>query len=148
MIFERSGSETPKEVSSCRTLIRCHYSLFAEPYLLLKILLQPREQPTFPLLSQLIDDMLRKDYCFDIALPRLPARKVLEETGQLEPRISILQDEFDAQALQVGDVEEGSLERMWGGLESQLGGSRLYITTGGEGGCGSGNKRVGCACAT
>ncbi|KAK2076439.1 hypothetical protein QBZ16_000964 [Prototheca wickerhamii] len=48
-------------------------------------------------IDQVVDDMLHKDHCFDIALPRLPARRVLEETGQIEPRVSLLQDEFEAQ---------------------------------------------------
>ncbi|KAL6768334.1 hypothetical protein ACKKBF_B38735 [Auxenochlorella protothecoides x Auxenochlorella symbiontica] len=49
--------------------------------------------------DQVVDDMLTRDYCFDIALPRLPARKVLEEAGQLQPRVSVLDEEFDEQAL-------------------------------------------------
>ena len=59
----------------------------------------PSGSPCSFLLSslQVVDDMLHKDYCFDIALPRLPARRVLEETGQIEPRVSLLQDEFEAQ---------------------------------------------------
>lgn len=30
---------------------------------------------------QIIDQMLRKDYLFDIALPRLPGRRTLEQVG-------------------------------------------------------------------
>ena len=55
----------------------------------------PRPRP------QLIDDMLRKDRLFSIALPRLPARTMLERTGQLEPRVSVLDEEFDEAALEV-----------------------------------------------
>lgn len=46
-------------------------------------------------IDEVIDDMLRKDYLFSIALPKLPARHVLEETGQLDCRASVLADEFD-----------------------------------------------------
>lgn len=46
-------------------------------------------------IDQLIDEMLRSDYMFHIALPRLPPRPSLEKIGQLEPRVSILQEEFD-----------------------------------------------------
>jgi len=45
--------------------------------------------------DELVDEMLRRDYMFAIALPRLPLRKVLEDNGQLEPRSSVLQAEFE-----------------------------------------------------
>ncbi len=50
---------------------------------------------------QLIDAMLTKDRLFTIALPRLPARLTLERAGQLEPRVSVLDEEFDEAALEV-----------------------------------------------
>lgn len=50
--------------------------------------------------DELVDDMLRKDYCFDIALPRLPARMYLEKQKLIEPRISLLEDDFDEEALE------------------------------------------------
>ena len=46
--------------------------------------------------DELVDELLRRDYMFAIALPRLSMRKVLEENGQLEPRSSVLQSEFEA----------------------------------------------------
>ena len=46
--------------------------------------------------DELIDDMLRKDYLFDIALPRVPARSVLEKSNGLEKRLSVLDEEFQA----------------------------------------------------
>jgi len=46
-------------------------------------------------IDELIDQMLRGDYLFHIALPRLPARHSLEKNGQLEPRVSVLDDEFE-----------------------------------------------------
>jgi pre-mRNA-splicing factor 38A len=46
-------------------------------------------------IDELIDQMLRGDYLFHIALPRLPARHSLEKIGQLEPRVSVLDDEFE-----------------------------------------------------
>ncbi|GAB4815254.1 hypothetical protein N2152v2_002300 [Parachlorella kessleri] len=51
-------------------------------------------------MDEVIDQMLRKDYLFDIALPRLPSRVTLERVGQLEPRISVLDKEFDEAALE------------------------------------------------
>lgn len=54
-------------------------------------------------IDALIDDMLRRDYLFDIALPRLPSRQALEKAAQLEPRVSVLEEEFNEAAL----AEEG-----------------------------------------
>jgi hypothetical protein len=54
-----------------------------------------------PLPLQLIDEMLHKDRLFTISLPRLPSRVMLERAGQLEPRISVLDEEFDEAALEV-----------------------------------------------
>lgn len=46
-------------------------------------------------MDEIVDEMLRRDHLFNIAMPRLPQRKILEETGQLGPKESILQGEFD-----------------------------------------------------
>jgi pre-mRNA-splicing factor 38A len=50
-------------------------------------------------IDSLIDDMLRKDYMFDIALPRLPSRQALEKASQLDARVSVLEEEFNEAAL-------------------------------------------------
>lgn len=42
-----------------------------------------------------VDDMLRKDFLFDISLPRIPLRIMLERSKALEPRVSILAEDFD-----------------------------------------------------
>lgn len=48
-------------------------------------------------IDDIVDQMLTRDYLFNIALPRLQERSVLETTGQLPgPRVSQMQDEFDA----------------------------------------------------
>ena len=51
----------------------------------------------FSLLSidELIDHLLNDEYVFNIAMPRLTARGALEATGQLPPRTSSMQKEFD-----------------------------------------------------
>lgn len=51
--------------------------------------------------DELIDAMLQQDRLFTISLPRLPSRLMLENSGQLEPRISVLDEEFDEAALEV-----------------------------------------------
>ena len=43
--------------------------------------------------DEFIHDLLSKDYMCDIALPRIPHRQVLETAGQIEPRLSLLEDE-------------------------------------------------------
>ncbi|EFN52507.1 hypothetical protein CHLNCDRAFT_49093 [Chlorella variabilis] len=58
--------------------------------------------------DELIDAMLHKDRLFGIALPRLPARTTLEGAGQLEPRISVLDEEFDEAALEEQQEEQAA----------------------------------------
>jgi hypothetical protein len=53
-------------------------------------------------MDSLVDQMLHGDYLFNIALPRLPSRITMEKLGQLEPRMSVLDEEFDEAALEVG----------------------------------------------
>ncbi|CAN6468281.1 unnamed protein product [Victoria cruziana] len=45
--------------------------------------------------DEFIDELLTKDYSCDIALPRVPKRWTLESGGQLEPRRSALEDDFE-----------------------------------------------------
>ncbi|KAG7671611.1 putative Pre-mRNA-splicing factor 38A [Nannochloris sp. 'desiccata'] len=70
-------------------------------------------------IDELIDQMLRGDYLFHIALPRLPARHSLEKIGQLEPRVSVLNDEFEEevrneQAARVAAEEAAAREEQEG----------------------------------
>lgn len=45
--------------------------------------------------DEFIDELLTTDYACDVALPRVPKRWTLEATGQLEPRRSALEDDFE-----------------------------------------------------
>ncbi|KAG5191607.1 PRP38 family-domain-containing protein, partial [Tribonema minus] len=49
--------------------------------------------------DEIIDELLRGDHSFDIALPHLPKRGALEETGALKPRISVLEDAWEEEEL-------------------------------------------------
>ncbi|EFJ50971.1 hypothetical protein VOLCADRAFT_57539 [Volvox carteri f. nagariensis] len=60
--------------------------------------------------DEVVDDMLRKDFLFDIALPRVPARLTLEKLTQLDPRISVL-DEEDAPPHQEREYREPPRDR-------------------------------------
>eukprot|EP00201_Polytomella_parva_P015238 CAMPEP_0175068512 /NCGR_PEP_ID=MMETSP0052_2-20121109/17713_1 /TAXON_ID=51329 ORGANISM="Polytomella parva, Strain SAG 63-3" /NCGR_SAMPLE_ID=MMETSP0052_2 /ASSEMBLY_ACC=CAM_ASM_000194 /LENGTH=469 /DNA_ID=CAMNT_0016335549 /DNA_START=44 /DNA_END=1453 /DNA_ORIENTATION=+ len=68
--------------------------------------------------DEVVDDMLRKDFLFDIALPRLPMRKALEKADQLPPRESALDEEFDEAIL---DLEAQEAAQEAAALQAQLG---------------------------
>jgi pre-mRNA-splicing factor 38A len=48
-------------------------------------------------MDEFADRLLREPYCFDLALPHLPKRSVLEEQRRLRPRRSILEQEWEAE---------------------------------------------------
>ncbi|KAF3553738.1 hypothetical protein F2Q69_00017774 [Brassica cretica] len=45
--------------------------------------------------DEVIEELLTKDYSCDIAMPRLKKRCTLEQNGALEPRKSVLEDDFE-----------------------------------------------------
>jgi len=55
--------------------------------------------------DEIIDKLLLEDYYFDISLPRILKRKILEDQGVLEPRRSPLED-LDNLDIQLDDSEE------------------------------------------
>jgi len=55
--------------------------------------------------DEIIDKLLIEDYYFDISLPRILKRKILEDQGVLEPRRSPLED-LDNLDIQLDDSEE------------------------------------------
>uniref|UniRef100_A0A131XTF8 Pre-mRNA-splicing factor 38 n=2 Tax=Ixodes ricinus TaxID=34613 RepID=A0A131XTF8_IXORI len=46
-------------------------------------------------MDELIDELLREERAADVILPRIQKRHVLEETNELDPRISALEDDVD-----------------------------------------------------
>jgi len=46
-------------------------------------------------IDEMVDQLLTQEYVFNIAMPRLQARSVLEGTGQLPPRTSTMQEVFE-----------------------------------------------------
>jgi pre-mRNA-splicing factor 38A len=68
--------------------------------------------------DELVDEMLRRDYVFAIALPRLPLRKVLEDNGQLEPRSSVLQAEFEEMVCAPKNRGDGGRSLEWPEMEA------------------------------
>lgn len=46
-------------------------------------------------MDELIDELLKSERVFDVILPRIQKREVLEELNQIEPRVSALEDDLD-----------------------------------------------------
>ncbi|XP_064479471.1 pre-mRNA-splicing factor 38A-like [Ornithodoros turicata] len=46
-------------------------------------------------MDEFIDELLREERAVDVILPRIQKREVLEETNELDPRISALEDDLD-----------------------------------------------------
>ena len=58
-------------------------------------------------MDEFIDQLLTEDLVCDIALPTLPKRLNMEDLGQLQPRVSALEDEFNSDedlARKAGDI--------------------------------------------
>ncbi|KAK9802824.1 hypothetical protein WJX73_002915 [Symbiochloris irregularis] len=51
-------------------------------------------------MDEVVERLVKDDYLFDIALPRIPIRMTLETTGNLEPWVSALDEQFDEQAIE------------------------------------------------
>lgn len=46
-------------------------------------------------MDEFIDELLREERVCDVILPRLQKRHILEENGELEPKVSLLDDDLD-----------------------------------------------------
>ncbi|XP_014289675.1 pre-mRNA-splicing factor 38A [Halyomorpha halys] len=57
-------------------------------------------------MDEFIDSLLHEERMFDIILPRMQKRHVLEEANELEPRISALDDDADDNMETSGDEDE------------------------------------------
>lgn len=51
-------------------------------------------------MDELVEQLLKDDYLFDVALPRIPIRLTLEQTGQLDKWVSAIEGEFDEMAIE------------------------------------------------
>jgi pre-mRNA-splicing factor 38A len=76
--------------------VECYRTL--EPYLNDYRKLRQRTQNGFMLtyIDEYVDALLHDERVCDIALPRIPTRFALEETEELEPRVSLLGSEIDS----------------------------------------------------
>ena len=50
-------------------------------------------------MDEFIEDLLHKESVFEITLPAIPKRRVLEQSGDLEPRISLLEVDLDLEEM-------------------------------------------------
>ncbi|KAJ3078696.1 U4/U6-U5 snRNP complex subunit prp38, partial [Quaeritorhiza haematococci] len=80
---------------------------YLEPLLYDKRKLRVRTPTGYTLthMDEFIDDLLRLDRVCDTILPRITKRQVLEEVGDLHPRVSILEEELEDEELK-GLLEE------------------------------------------
>lgn len=61
-------------------------------------------------MDQFIDELLREERVCDVILPRIQKRQVLEECGDLEPKVSLLDDDLDEDMLSEEDEEPKNVE--------------------------------------
>ncbi|KAF5739892.1 hypothetical protein HS088_TW12G01103 [Tripterygium wilfordii] len=66
-------------------------------------------QFTLTHVDEVIDELLTKDYSCDIALPRIKKRWTIEQIGLLDPRKSVLEDDFEEEEEKEdnGQLEDG-----------------------------------------
>jgi len=64
-------------------------------------------------MDEFVDWLLREETVCDVTMPQLPKRDVLEETVQLEPRISVLEDDL----ADLEDLEESAAGKEMDGKE-------------------------------
>ena len=57
-------------------------------------------------MDEFIDDLLREERVCDVILPRIQKRSVLEENGDLEPKVSLLDDDLDQDVEMSSEEEE------------------------------------------
>jgi len=57
-------------------------------------------------MDEFIDDLLREERVCDVILPRIQKRHVLEENGDLDPKVSILDDDLDQDVEMSSEEEE------------------------------------------
>jgi len=57
-------------------------------------------------MDEFIEDLLHKESVFEITLPEIPKRRILEQNGELGPRVSLLEDDLDLEEIFKLDEEK------------------------------------------
>lgn len=57
-------------------------------------------------MDEFIDDLLREERVCDVILPRIQKRSILEENGDLDPKVSLLDDDLDQDVEMSSEEEE------------------------------------------
>lgn len=57
-------------------------------------------------MDEFIDDLLREERVCDVILPRIQKRSILEENGDLDPKVSLLDDDLDQDVEMSSEDEE------------------------------------------
>jgi pre-mRNA-splicing factor 38A len=61
-------------------------------------------------MDEYIDSLLNEEHIFEISLPKIPKRNVLEENGELKPYISVLENELNVDKNKKEDKSESESE--------------------------------------
>ena len=61
-------------------------------------------------MDEYIDSLLNEEHIFEISLPKIPKRNVLEENGELKPYISVLENELNVDKNKKVDKSESESE--------------------------------------
>jgi pre-mRNA-splicing factor 38A len=61
-------------------------------------------------MDEYIDSLLNEEHIFEISLPKIPKRNVLEENGELKPYVSVLENELNVDKNKKEDKSESESE--------------------------------------
>ena len=61
-------------------------------------------------MDEYIDSLLNEEHIFEISLPKIPKRNVLEENGELKPYVSVLENELNVDKNKKEDKSESETE--------------------------------------
>ena len=61
-------------------------------------------------MDEYIDSLLNEEHIFEISLPKIPKRSVLEENGELKPYVSVLENELNVDKNKKEDKSESESE--------------------------------------
>lgn len=78
-------------------------------------------------MDEFIDDLLREERVCDVILPRIQKRSILEENGDLDPKVSLLEDDLDQDVEMSSEEEEEEPKRK---VESKEEKSSRYASKG------------------
>lgn len=61
-------------------------------------------------MDEFIDELLKEERVCDVILPRIQKRNILEENSELEPRVSLLDDDMDEEMMSEDEEEKAEIK--------------------------------------